>query len=117
MEVFVRNLVDEAIVGPMLLENGSHVDMKESGSTFNTRSSESENFNLGIGENHIYSGNPVSTFSTSPPFNITPLFNISTVDGATDNDIDVGPARPDFLKEEVESSYYSTEENVESEAK
>ncbi|KAK4716744.1 hypothetical protein R3W88_015082 [Solanum pinnatisectum] len=29
VEVFVRHLVDEAIVGPMLIENGSNVDMGE----------------------------------------------------------------------------------------
>ncbi|KAH0702079.1 hypothetical protein KY285_016357 [Solanum tuberosum] len=48
VEVFVRHLVDEAIVWPMLIENGSHVDLGESGSTFNTRPSESENFNFGV---------------------------------------------------------------------
>ncbi|KAG5612230.1 hypothetical protein H5410_023511 [Solanum commersonii] len=48
MEVFARHLIDEAIVGPMLIENGSHVVMGESGSAFNTRSSESENFNFGV---------------------------------------------------------------------
>ncbi|KAK4726360.1 hypothetical protein R3W88_031277 [Solanum pinnatisectum] len=82
VEVFVRHLVDEAIVGPMLIENNSHVDMGESGSAFNTRPSESENFSFGV-------------------------------DGATDDDIDVGPAGPDF-PEEVEGSDYSTEDSVES---
>ena len=55
MEVFVRNLVDEAIVGPMLLENGSHVDIGESGATFNIRPCKSENFNFGVGEDHLNS--------------------------------------------------------------
>ncbi|KAK4706518.1 hypothetical protein R3W88_033935 [Solanum pinnatisectum] len=50
VEVFVRHLVDEAIVGPMLIENNSHVDMGESGSAFNKRPSESENFNFGVEE-------------------------------------------------------------------
>ncbi|KAH0642954.1 hypothetical protein KY289_033928 [Solanum tuberosum] len=85
VEVFVRHLVDEIIVGPMLIENGSHVDMGESGSTFNTRPSESENFNFGV-------------------------------DGATNDDIDVGPAGLDYSEEEVEGSDYSTEDSVESEA-
>ncbi|KAH0666239.1 hypothetical protein KY285_027445 [Solanum tuberosum] len=48
VEVFVMHLVDEAIVGPMLIENGSHVNMGESGSAFNKRLSESENFNFGV---------------------------------------------------------------------
>ncbi|KAK4721823.1 hypothetical protein R3W88_012056 [Solanum pinnatisectum] len=76
VEVFVRHLVDEAIVGPMLIENNSHVDMGESGSAFNKRPSESENFNFGVGEDHLNND-------------------------ATDDDIDVGPAGPDF-PEEVE---------------
>ncbi|KAK4724662.1 hypothetical protein R3W88_027441 [Solanum pinnatisectum] len=71
VEVFVRHLVDEAIVGPMLIENNSHVDMGESGSAFNTRPSESENFSFGVGEDHLNNG-------------------------ATDDDIDVGLAGPDF---------------------
>ncbi|KAG5620673.1 hypothetical protein H5410_005891 [Solanum commersonii] len=121
VEVFVRHLVDEAIVGPMLIENGSHVDMGEFGSTFNTRPSGNENFNFGVGEDHLNSEDPVVTFSTSPPFTTTPLFNTATADsatadGATDDDIDVGPAGPDFSKEEVEGSDYSTEDSVESEA-
>ncbi|KAK6803037.1 hypothetical protein RDI58_000821 [Solanum bulbocastanum] len=63
---------------------------------------------------------PIATFSTSPsftttpPFTATPPFNTVTADGATDDDIDVGPAGPDFL-EEVEGSDYSTEDSVESE--
>ncbi|KAK6803630.1 hypothetical protein RDI58_001414 [Solanum bulbocastanum] len=89
VEVFVRHLVDEAIVGPMLIENNSHVDMGESGSAFNKRPSESENFNFGV--------------------------DGATADGATDDDIDVGPAGPDF-PEEIEGSDYSTEDSVESEA-
>ncbi|KAH0711859.1 hypothetical protein KY289_007818 [Solanum tuberosum] len=123
VEVFVRHLVDEAIVGPMLIENG---DMGESGSTFNTRPSESENFNFGVSEDHLNSEDHVATFSTSHHFTTTPPFNIATADGATvdgatvdvigDNDIDVGPAGPDFSKEEVEGSDYSTEDSVESEA-
>ncbi|KAK4732691.1 hypothetical protein R3W88_025679 [Solanum pinnatisectum] len=84
VKVFVRHLVDEAIVGPMLIENNSHVDMGESGSAFNTRPSESENFNFGV-------------------------------DGATDDDTDVGPVGPDF-PEKVEGSDYSIEDSVESEA-
>ncbi|KAH0769629.1 hypothetical protein KY290_013610 [Solanum tuberosum] len=90
VEVFVRHFVNEAIVGPMLIENGSHVDMGEYGSTFNTRPSENENFNFGV--------------------------DSATADGATDDDIDVGPAGPDFSKEKVEGSDYSTEDSVEFEA-
>ncbi|KAK6777387.1 hypothetical protein RDI58_024104 [Solanum bulbocastanum] len=81
--------------------------MGESGSAFNTRSSESENFNFGVGKDHLNSEDPVATFSTSPsfittpPFTATPPFNTATVDGATDDDINVGPAGPDF-PEEVE---------------
>ncbi|KAK6792920.1 hypothetical protein RDI58_012001 [Solanum bulbocastanum] len=126
VEVFVRHLVDEAIVGPMLIENNSHVDMGESGSAFNKRPSESENFNFGVGEDHLNSEDSVATFSTSPsftttpPFTTTPSFNTAaadgaTADGATDDDIDVGPAGPDF-PEEIEGSDYSTEDSVESEA-
>ncbi|KAH0706288.1 hypothetical protein KY285_010794 [Solanum tuberosum] len=122
VEVFVRHLVDEAIMGPMLIENGSHVDTGESGSTFNTRPSESKNYNFGVGEHHLNSKDHVATFSTSPPFTTTPHFNTATADGATvdvvgDDDIDVGPAGPDFSEEEkVEDSDYSTEDSVESEA-
>ncbi|KAG5591321.1 hypothetical protein H5410_041835 [Solanum commersonii] len=116
VEVFVRHLVDEAIVGPMLIENGSHMDMVESGSAFNTRTSESENFNFGVGEDHLNSEDPVATFSTSPPFTTTPLFNTATADGATDDDIDVGPNGSDFSEEEIEGFDYSTEDSVESEA-
>ena len=53
VEVFVRHLVDEAIVEPMLIENGSHVDIGESGATFNIRPCKSENFNFGVGEKHL----------------------------------------------------------------
>ncbi|KAK4730010.1 hypothetical protein R3W88_022998 [Solanum pinnatisectum] len=85
VEVFVRHLVDKAIVGPMLIENDNHVNMGESGSAFKTRPSESENFNFGV-------------------------------DVVGDDDIDVGPAGPDFSEEEVEGSNYSIEDSVESEA-
>ena len=47
VKLFVRHLVDLAIVGPMLIEYGSHVDMGDSCATFNARPSESENFNFG----------------------------------------------------------------------
>ncbi|KAK6777546.1 hypothetical protein RDI58_024263 [Solanum bulbocastanum] len=87
VEVFIKHLIDEPIVGLMLIENGSHVDMGESGSAFNTSPSESENFNFGV--------------------------DGATVG---DDDIDVGPAGSDFSKEEVEDSDYSTEECVEYEA-
>ncbi|KAK6782356.1 hypothetical protein RDI58_020152 [Solanum bulbocastanum] len=121
VEVFVRHLVDEVIVGPMLIENGSHVDMGESGSASNTRPSESENFNFGVGEDHLNSEDPVATFSTSPHFTTTRHFNTTTANGATadvvgDDDIDVGPAGPDFSKEKVEGSTYSIEDSVEFEA-
>ncbi|KAK4731625.1 hypothetical protein R3W88_024613 [Solanum pinnatisectum] len=85
--------------------------MGESGLVFNTRPS----------ENHLNNEDPVATFSTSPsftttpPFTATPPFNTVTADGATDDDIDVDPAGPDF-PEEVEGSNYSTEDSVESEA-
>ena len=55
VEVFVRHLVDEAIMGPMLIEYGSHVDIGESCAAFNARPSESENFNFGVGEDHLNS--------------------------------------------------------------
>ncbi|KAK6774168.1 hypothetical protein RDI58_029407 [Solanum bulbocastanum] len=104
----------------MLIENNSHVDMGESGSAFNTRPSESENFNFGVGEDHLNNEDPVATFSTppsfttTPPFIATPPFNTDTADGATDDDIDVGLVGPDF-PEEVEGSDYLTEDSVESE--
>ncbi|KAG5577091.1 hypothetical protein H5410_057225 [Solanum commersonii] len=124
VEVFVKHLVDEAIVGLMLIENGSHVDMGESGLTFNTRPTESENFNFGVGEDHLNSDDHFATFSTSPLFITTLHFNIAegaTADGATtdvvgDDDINVGLTGLDFLKEKVENSDYSTEDCVESEA-
>ncbi|KAK6774305.1 hypothetical protein RDI58_029544 [Solanum bulbocastanum] len=100
----------------MLIENGIHVDMGESGSAFNTRPSESENFNFGVGEDHLNSEEPVVTFSTSPPFTTTPHFNTATADVVGDDDIDVGYAGPDFSKEEVKGSDYSTKDSVESEA-
>ncbi|KAH0730355.1 hypothetical protein KY289_001543 [Solanum tuberosum] len=90
VEVFVKHLVDEPIMAPMLIENGSHVDMGESDSTFNTRPSESENLNFGV--------------------------DGATVDIVGDDDIDVGLAGPDFSEKEVEGSDYSIEDNVESEA-
>ncbi|KAK6791785.1 hypothetical protein RDI58_010866 [Solanum bulbocastanum] len=68
--------------------------MGESGSAFNTRPSESENFNFGVGEDHLNNEEPIATFSTSPsvtttpPFTATPPFNTATTDGATDDDID-----------------------------
>ncbi|KAH0698567.1 hypothetical protein KY284_012782 [Solanum tuberosum] len=91
VEVFVKHLVDEPIVGSMLIENDSHVDMGESGSAFNIRTSESKNFNFGVGEDHLNSKNHFATFSTSHLFTTTPPFN--TADGATadvveDDDID-----------------------------
>ncbi|KAK6791670.1 hypothetical protein RDI58_010751 [Solanum bulbocastanum] len=115
VEVFVRHLVDEVIVEPMLIENNSHVDS----SAFNTRPSESENFNFGVGEDHLNSEDPVAIFSTSlsfittPSFTPIPPFNTATADGATADGIDVGPAGPDF-PEEVEGSDYSTKDSVES---
>ncbi|KAH0765422.1 hypothetical protein KY285_001293 [Solanum tuberosum] len=90
VEVFVKHLVDEPIMGPMLIENGSHVDMGESDSTFNTRPSESENLNFGV--------------------------DGAIADVVGDDDINVGLAGPDFSEEEIEGSDYSTEDNVESEA-
>ncbi|KAH0683165.1 hypothetical protein KY289_020917 [Solanum tuberosum] len=94
VEVFVKHLADELTVEPMLIENGNHVDMGESGSTFNTRPSESENFNFGGSTPH------------------------ATANGATigDDDIDVGPAGSDFSEEKVEDFDYSTEDSVEFEA-
>lgn len=65
VEVFVKYLVDEPIEGPMLLESGSHVDIRESSLAFNTRLSESRNFNLGVGENQLSREDPFSTFSIS----------------------------------------------------
>lgn len=44
MEVHVRNLVDEAIVRPMLLEYGSRVDMGESSVAFNAMPNECQNY-------------------------------------------------------------------------
>ena len=66
---------------------------------------------LGVGKDHLNSEDPTATFSTSHPFTTTPSFNT-----ATDDEIDVGPAGPDFSKEEVLDSDYSTENSVESEA-
>ncbi|KAK4720319.1 hypothetical protein R3W88_018657 [Solanum pinnatisectum] len=91
VEIFVRHLVDEVIVGPMLIENNRHCDTV---ATFST----------------------LPSFTTIPSFTVTPPCNSATADGATDDDIDVGPAGPDF-PEEVEGSDYSTEDSVESEAK
>ncbi|KAH0776708.1 hypothetical protein KY290_008119 [Solanum tuberosum] len=119
VEVFVKHLVDEAIVEPMLIENDSHVDMGESGSAFNTRPTESENFNFGVGEGHLNSEDHFATLLTSPPFITTPHFNTgegATTDFVGDDDIDVGPTGPDFSEEEVEDSDYSTEDCVEFEA-
>ncbi|KAG5580090.1 hypothetical protein H5410_050717 [Solanum commersonii] len=104
VEVFVKHLVDEPIVGFMLIGNRSHMDMGESGSAFNTSPSESENFNFGVGEDHLNGEDPFPTFSTSPLFTTTHPFTTAdnaTADGATvgDDDIDV----------EVEDSDYSTE--------
>uniref|UniRef100_M1DSI7 Transposon MuDR mudrA n=1 Tax=Solanum tuberosum TaxID=4113 RepID=M1DSI7_SOLTU len=99
----------------MLIENGSYVDMGESGSSFNTRPSESENFNFGVGEDHLNSMDLIATFSTSPPFTTTPPFNTTTADGVGDDDIDVGPTGPDFSEEEIEGSDNSTEDSVEAE--
>ena len=71
--------------------------MEESGAAFNTKPSESENFNFGVGEDYLNSEDHVATFSTShpftikPPFTTTPPFNTATVDGAPDDEIDVGP--------------------------
>ncbi|KAH0679679.1 hypothetical protein KY284_020764 [Solanum tuberosum] len=97
VEVFVKHLADELTVEPMLIENGNHVDMGESG------------------EDHLNSEDPFATFSTSSLFTSTPH---ATTDGATigDDNIDVGPAGSDFSKEEVEYFDYSTEDSVEFEA-
>ncbi|KAH0693552.1 hypothetical protein KY285_020649 [Solanum tuberosum] len=88
VEVFVKHLVDELTVEPMLIENG---------------------------KDHLNSEDPFATFSTSSLFTSTPH---ATTDGATigDDDIDVGPAGSDFSKEEVEDFDYSTEDSVEFEA-
>ncbi|KAH0715210.1 hypothetical protein KY284_008115 [Solanum tuberosum] len=91
------------------------MDMREYGSAFNTRPSESENFNFGVREDHLNSEDPVATFSTSPPFTTTLLVNTVTANVVGDDDIDIGPAGSDFSKEEVEGSNYSTEDSVESE--
>ncbi|KAH0715181.1 hypothetical protein KY284_008086 [Solanum tuberosum] len=118
VEVFVNHLVDEAIMGSMLIENDSRVDMGESGSAFNTRPTESENFNFGVGEDHLNSEDHFATFSTSPLFITTPHFNTAesaTADVVGDDYINVGPTGPNFSEEEVEDSDYSTEDYVESE--
>ncbi|PHU25391.1 hypothetical protein BC332_03723 [Capsicum chinense] len=88
MEVPVNHLVDEPIVGPMLLEDVSHGDMEESGASFNTR----------------------------PKFRVdsTAAPSAAALSVTTINDIDVGPSRSNF-SEEVEGSDYSTKDRVESE--
>ncbi|KAK6788801.1 hypothetical protein RDI58_012599 [Solanum bulbocastanum] len=100
------------------------VDMGESGSAFNTRLSENENFNFGVGEDHLNNEDRVATFSTSPsftiipPFTATPTFNTviadgATADSATDDDIDVGPAQKnieseaELVKDDDEEDYGS----------
>ena len=100
MEVIVRHLVYETIVGPILIEKGSYVDMGEFCSSFITRPSESENLNFRVGEDHLNSEDPIATFSTTPPFTTTPPFNTSTVDCASaDGEIDVCIVGPYFLDE------------------
>ncbi|PHT54872.1 hypothetical protein CQW23_03358 [Capsicum baccatum] len=117
MEVPVNHLVDEPIIGPMLLEDVSHGDMEESGAYFNTRPK------FRVGEEHLKVDDPFTSFSTSPPFTTTTYF--TTADSAvapsaaapsvtTIHDIDVGPSRSNF-SEEVEGYDYSTKDRVESE--
>ncbi|KAF3627134.1 hypothetical protein FXO38_28901 [Capsicum annuum] len=107
VEVFVNHSVDEPIMGPTLLENVNHGDMKESGASFNTRP------NFRAGEDYLNMENPFTSFSTSPPFNTTPHFttttsaaapSIASPSAATVDDIDVGPTGSDLLQEEVEDS-------------
>ena len=69
-----------------------------------------------VGSDHLNSEDPATTFSTSHPFTTTPPFITATADGGSDDEIEVGPARPDFSEEEVEGFDYSTEDSVESEA-
>lgn len=74
----VKHLINEAIKGHMLLESGSHVDIGESGSNFNTRPSESDNFNWGVGEDQLNSEDLFAASFPSP-----------TTDGATAGDDDI----------------------------
>ena len=108
VEVFVRHLIDEAIVWPMLIENGNNVDMGESCAAFNARPSESENFNLGIGEDHLNTEDPAATFSISHPFTTTPPFNTATADGASaDGATDSVESEAELFGDDDEEEYGS----------
>ncbi|KAG5600826.1 hypothetical protein H5410_032196, partial [Solanum commersonii] len=109
VEVFVRHLVDEVIVGLTLIENGSHVDMGESGSAFNTRPSESENFNFGE-DPFPTQFDPLNKNMKSNFRNDARILRYMEI-----TILDVGLVGPDFSEEEVEGSNYLTEDSVESE--
>ncbi|MCE3052090.1 hypothetical protein HAX54_051579 [Datura stramonium] len=65
VEVYVDHLIDETLAVPTLLENVSHGDMKESGSSFNKRAEQSDGENIevgeGIGEDTLNGEQPLTT--------------------------------------------------------
>ncbi|XP_049382667.1 uncharacterized protein LOC125846991 [Solanum stenotomum] len=69
VEVYVKHLIDDAVVDPtlILLENVPHGDMEESGSTFNKVNEQS-----GVGED------PFTTFDTRSASTPTPPTTTST---------------------------------------
>ncbi|KAK6796242.1 hypothetical protein RDI58_003943 [Solanum bulbocastanum] len=64
-------------------------------------------------DSYVDMGESSSTFNTRPSESENFKFGVDVVG---DDDIDVGPIGPDFEKEEVEGSDYSTEDSVESKA-
>uniref|UniRef100_M1DZI5 Uncharacterized protein n=1 Tax=Solanum tuberosum TaxID=4113 RepID=M1DZI5_SOLTU len=95
VDIYVKYLIDEPLVdpGPILLENVSHENREESGSTFNKRDEQNGGPNILI---ICY-----CEFSYCSPATIDP------------NDIDVGPVGSDLVEED--DSNYSTEDSVDTE--
>ncbi|KAG5585837.1 hypothetical protein H5410_046271 [Solanum commersonii] len=126
VEIYVKHLIDEAVVDPdlILLENISHEDREESGSTFNKRAEPNSGPNNVVGDETLSGEDPFTTTpqttaataartsSTSTPINTT---NPTTIDHANPtnvdpNDRDVGPVGSDLVEED--GFDYSTEESV-----
>ncbi|KAK6793839.1 hypothetical protein RDI58_007292 [Solanum bulbocastanum] len=104
VEIYVKRMIDQAVVDPnfILLENVSHEDRVDSGSTFNKGAEPNCGPNIVVGDETLSDPN----LATADPISVDP----TTVDP---NNIDVGPVGSDLV--EGDGSDYSTEESVDTE--
>ncbi|KAK6794195.1 hypothetical protein RDI58_007648 [Solanum bulbocastanum] len=131
-ELYVKHLIDELFVdpSPILLENVSHENRKESGSTFNKGDEQNDGPNIVVSDETLSGEDPFTTtpqttsaatrttsittpINTINPFTIDPAtyrssycrlcyckFNYCSPTTIDTNDIDVGPVGSDLVEED-----------------